>query len=139
MLKKYIYLKIIALIVFSCSKPSLVGDWKISKETLFENIKEISDIDRYRDVELRGKLASKLSENTTYSFLENGSLNIQTLSLSDSAVYSFLGSWKNLNGNALEIAGENNDIEKYKFKITQDLLILESFSDSTKVITLERK
>tara|TARA_Y100001960_G_C14215726_1_gene606509 strand:+ start:56 stop:475 length:420 start_codon:yes stop_codon:yes gene_type:complete len=139
MLKKYIYLIIIALMFFSCSKPTLLGDWKLSKETIFKNIEEFADMNQYYDAELRHKLASKLSENTTYSFLDNGSLNIKTLSLEDSTIYNFSASWKNLDENVLEISKTGNDIEKYKFIFDEDLLILENLSDSTKTLILERK
>ena len=139
MLKKYIYLTIIALIFISCSKPTLVGDWRVSDETLFNGIENSFDMNYYYEKEMKDKLASKVSENTIYSFLDNGALQIQVLSIFDSIKYSLSGSWKVLGSDLIEVAGPDKVIKKYKFKINNDLLALEDLSDSSLKFILERK
>jgi len=139
MLKNYIYLTIIALIVISCSKPNIIGNWRVSQETLFDGIENSVGMNQYYEKEMKEKLASKIAENTTYSFLDNGTLNIQTLSVSDSVEYNLSGSWKTLDSEHVEIIGPDKIAKKYKFKIDNNFLILENLSDASVKFILEKK
>ena len=139
MLKKYIYLTIIPLIFVSCSKPTIAGNWLVSEETLFKAIETSSDMSYYYDLELKEKLASQISSNTTYSFSENGTLSIEVQSTSDSTYHNFSGSWKSLDSETLEITVDNNSSQEYRFKLSDNSLILESLLDTTKKLIFEKK
>ena len=139
MLKIYIYLTIIPLIFVSCSKPTVVGNWSVSEETLFEAIETSSEMSYYYDLELKEKLASQISKNTIYSFSENGLLSIEVQSTSDSIYHNFSGSWKSLDLKTMEIAIGNNSSQEYSFKLSDNFLILESLLDTTKKLILEKK
>ena len=144
MLKKYIYLTIIPLIFISCSKPTVAGDWVISQDTLIKDIKTSSEMSYYYDLELKEKLASQISDNTIYSFSEDGLLNIDISSPADSADYNFSGSWSLDGSDLIEISVSSNSpgfnrSEKYKIKLSANLMVLESVSDTTRKILLEKK
>jgi len=144
MLKKYIYLIIIPIIFISCSKPTVVGEWRTQRDTIFKTIKTSSDMNYYYDLELKEKLASQISDNTIYSFSKDGFLSIDISSPADSADYTFSGSWRLLDSNIIEISIDNNmpsldGSEKYKIKLSDSLMILESISDTTRKILLEKK
>ena len=138
MLKKYIYLTIIPLILISCSKPTIVGDWKLSQETLFKGIENPAKMDYYYDLELKEKLASQISENTVYSFLENGTLQVAVLSTSDTVNHILSRNWKILDSNILEVVNPDST-KKYRFEINKNLLSLHSLADSTVKVVLEKK
>ena len=139
MLKKYIYLIIIPLIFISCSKPTIVGDWMLSESSAFKAIETSSGMSYYYDLEIKEKLASQILNNSTYSFSENGLLSISVLSSLDSAYYNFSGSWKFLDSEIMEIAVGSSISEKYKFKLSDSLLTLESLLDSTKRLAFDKK
>ena len=139
MLKKYIYLIIIPLIFVSCSKPTIVGEWTLSESSAFKAIETSSDMTYYHDLEIKEKLASQILNNSTYSFSENGLLDISVLSSLDSAFYNFSGSWKFLDKEIIEIGVDNSISEKYKFKLSDSLLTLESLMDSTKRLAFDKK
>ena len=138
MLKKYIYLIIIPFIFISCSKPTIIGDWKVAQETLLKEIDNPVKMDYYYDLELKEKLASQISKNTVYSFFENGVLQVEMLSTTDTSSYMFSSNWRVLDSNILEVTNLDN-VTKYKFEIYEDLLSLQSLADTTIKVVLEKK
>ena len=138
MLKKYIYLTIIPFILISCSKPTILGDWKVSEKTLLGGIDNSKKMSYYYDLELKEKLASQISNNTTYSFLENGTLKVDVLSTSDTVVHTISSNWRLLDSNVLEVTN-TNDVSKYKIEIYEDLLSLQNLADTTIKVVLEKK
>ena len=138
MLKNYIYLTIIPIILISCSKPTIIGDWKVSEKTLLDGIDNSAEMSYYYDLELKEKLASQISRNTTYSFLENGTLEVNILSIADTASHTLLSNWKILDSNILEVTNPN-DVSKYKIEIYENLLSLQNLADTTIKVVLEKK
>ena len=74
--KKNIYSLLIIPFIISCSDSSIEGDWKVSKDTIYNNSSISEKMNPYYESEMLEKLASRLSRNTTYSFLDNGRLKI---------------------------------------------------------------
>lgn len=138
MLKNYIYLTIIPFILISCSKPTIIGDWKVSEKTLLDGIDNSAEMSYYYDLELKEKLASQISRNTTYSFLENGTLEVNILSTADTNNHTLLSNWKILDSNILEVTNPN-DVSKYKIEIYENLLSLQNLADTTIKVVLEKK
>ena len=93
MSKIYIYSLLIIPFIISCSKDTIEGDWKVSEDTIYENSSISEKINPYYESEMIEKLASRLSRNTTYSFLDNGRLEITLLSEIDSSIYEIEGEW----------------------------------------------
>ena len=92
----------------------------------------------YYDLELKEKLASQISNNTTYSFLENGTLKVDVLSTSDTVVHTISSNWRVLDSNVLEVTN-TSDVSKYKIEIYEDLLSLQNLADTTIKVVLEKK
>ena len=138
MLKKHIYLILILLIISSCSSPTLQGDWKVSKNTLIEGIKILDKMNQHYNQEMKEKLASKLSNNTVYSFLDNGILDIKILSGIDTVLHKFSANWKILDSEFLEITIPGGETEKYTFLINENLITLENLSTPSEKLILEK-
>ena len=137
MLKKYIYLTIIPFIFISCSKPTIVGDWKVYEKTLLDGIDNSEKMSYYYDLELKEKLASQISSNTTYSFLESGILKVDILSTADTVAHTLSSSCNILDSNILEVTNSNG-VSKYKIEIYENLLSLQNLADTTIKVVLEK-
>ena len=132
MLKKYIYLSIIAIMTFSCSDLSseIVGEWTLQKESAYSNAKLlISEKDAdilgsHRVKEIERESVEALIGDLTYSFQDDGGLSTTYSSKQDNWTKS--GEWS-IESDILEVSLEGYT-RKYSIEIDENAMNLKDLS-----------
>ena len=142
MLKKYIYLPIIAILAFSCSDLSseIAGEWILQEESLHSNAKLlISEKDaeilgRHKAQEIEKEALIALIEDVTFFFEDDGYLSVIYRGKQDSWTES--GKWS-IESGTLQTNLEG-DIKKYSIELDEDFMTLKDISTG-EIFNFDRK
>ena len=143
MLKKYIYLSIIAIVTFSCSDLSseIIGEWTLESNTLHSKAKllisdeDVANLGPYKVQEFKEKQASALSLDVVFSFEEDGDISIRYSNKQDSWTKS--GKW-NLESDILEVSLDGDSKKKYSLDLDGNSMTVEDV-DTNDTFKLTRK
>ena len=142
MLKKYIYLPIIAILAFSCSDLSseIAGEWTLQKESLISNAKLLASekdaeiLGRHKVQEIEKEALIALIEDVTFFFEDDGYLSVIYRSKQDSWTES--GKWS-IESGTLQTNLEG-DIKKYSIELDEDFMTLKDISTG-EIFNFDRK
>ena len=142
MLKKYIYLSIIAILAFSCSDlgSEIAGEWTLKKESLHSNAKLlISEKDAeilgpYKVKEIERESSTALIGDMTFFFEDGGNLSL--MHTGEQGSWTKSGKWS-IESGTLQTNLEG-DIKKYSIELDEDFMTLKDISTG-EVFNFDRK